>query len=68
VVTLQFAGLRPGRKRLTTRRIDATRRWSAETLELLPVERREVDTRAAFECQLLSPADSVAWATLEELA
>jgi xylan 1,4-beta-xylosidase len=68
MVTLQFAGLRPGRKRLTNRRIDAARRWSAETLDLLPVERREVDTRVAFECQLLSPADSVAWVTLEEPA
>jgi hypothetical protein len=65
VLTLQFSGLRPGPKRLTTCRVDGERRWSAETLELLPVERREVDTQARFQYQILSHGDSVAWVALE---
>jgi xylan 1,4-beta-xylosidase len=67
VLTLRFAGLSPGRKRLTTRRIDGERRWTADTLELVPVEHREVVTGGAFQCQVLAPADSVTWVALEEV-
>lgn len=67
VLTVRFSHLRPGRKCLTTYRIDAERRWCSETLELLPVECREVETRAEFQCQLLSPADSVTLVTLAEI-
>jgi xylan 1,4-beta-xylosidase len=67
LLTLQFSNLRPGRKRLTTYRIDPERRWSTEALELLPVERREVDTRAGFQCHLFSPADTVSLVTLENM-
>ncbi|HZO90308.1 MAG TPA: glycosyl hydrolase [Chthonomonadaceae bacterium] len=67
-VTAQFAGLTPGPKLLTTYRIDAQRRWSAELLELLPAEQREVYTEAAFRCQIYCPADSVLLITLEERA
>jgi hypothetical protein len=67
IVTVQFANLDAGRKRLTTYRIDADRRWDTERLELLPVEQREVFVSPAFRCQVYSPADSILLLTLEEL-
>ena len=67
VAVLRFRGLRPGVKRLTVRRVDDDRRWCPETLELLPLERRDVSTTADFECQVLLPADTVAEVCLEEL-
>lgn len=65
VVTLEFTQLAPGRQQLTTYRIDDERRWSSEELELLPLERREVDTREEFRCQVLCPADSIVMAQLQ---
>jgi hypothetical protein len=59
IVTLRLSGLRPGVKHLTRYRLDSERRWSAELLEPLPVEQREVATAAEFRCQLFCPADSV---------
>jgi len=56
---LRFRNLSPGLKRLTVRRIDDARRWCAETLELQPVEARDVWTQSEFECHVLMPADSV---------
>jgi xylan 1,4-beta-xylosidase len=67
LLTLRFAGLPPGRRRLAVRRIDRDRRWCPETLELQPTERRPVATRDQFQCQILSPADSVSLVTLEEV-
>jgi len=67
VVALQLANLRPGRRRLVTYRIDAQRRWSQETLELLPLEHREIYAGAEFRFQLYCPADSVTMVTLEEM-
>ncbi|MDA1191111.1 MAG: hypothetical protein O3A46_05425 [Candidatus Poribacteria bacterium] len=64
-VAFHARGLRPGRKTLTVTRIDDDRRWSPETCELLPVERREVVTTEAFECRVHLPADSVALLRLE---
>jgi hypothetical protein len=65
VATVHFANLTPGSKTLTTYRIDAQRRWSDETQEMLPVERREVYTAEAFRCQVYCPADSVLLLTLK---
>jgi xylan 1,4-beta-xylosidase len=65
VATVRFTGLTAGRQRLTVWRIDGTRAWSARELELLPTERREVDVRADFACQVASPADSVSLVVLE---
>jgi hypothetical protein len=65
LVTLQFANLSPGRKQLTTYRIDGERRWSTEELELIPLERREVDTRSEFRCQAFCPADTVVMVQLQ---
>ena len=48
-------------------RIDADHRWKTDTLELLPIERREVDTPAVLQCQIFSPADSVTLVTLEDI-
>lgn len=64
VVTMRFLGLEPGRKQLVVYRIDRDQRWSQESLELLPAERREVVTRAEFPCQVFCPADSVTLVTL----
>jgi len=66
VLTLHFSKLSPGRKHLTTYRIDAERKWSSETLELIPIEHREVDTLYTFHCQVYSPADSVAMVQLSD--
>jgi hypothetical protein len=63
---LCFTGLRPGVKRLTVRRIDDRRMWRPDTLELLPVEARDVCTSADFECHVLLPADSVAVVCLDD--
>jgi hypothetical protein len=59
VVSVRFANLPPGRKMLTTWRIDAQRRWDEQTLELLPLENREIDTPATYHAQVYLPADSV---------
>jgi hypothetical protein len=52
-------------RRLTVWRIDGTRAWSARELRLLPTERREVEVRSDFACQVGSPADSVSLVVLE---
>jgi len=67
IANLQFSNVREGRKMLTTYRIDGTRQWNNETLELLPVEQREVDTYASYNCQVYCPAESVTLLTLEDL-
>ncbi len=65
VATVRFSGLSAGHKRLTVWRIDGARAWSARELRLLPTERREVDVRSDFSCQVASPADSVSLVVLE---
>lgn len=67
IANLQFTNLRESRKMLTTYRIDGSRQWSIDTLELLPVEQREVDTYANFNCQVYSPVDSVTLVMLDDL-
>ncbi|MBO7743687.1 hypothetical protein I8J29_05730 [Paenibacillus sp. MWE-103] len=67
IVKLAFANLAPGRRMIRVYRIDEKRSWSAESLELLPVEQREVDTAAAFFCEVYSPAYSVTMFTFEDL-
>jgi hypothetical protein len=59
VVSVRFANLSPGRKTLTTWRIDGQRRWDEQALELFPLESREVDTQASYHAQVFLPADSV---------
>jgi hypothetical protein len=59
IVAVRFAELAPGTKRLTTYRIDAERRWDGETLDLIPIEQREIATLDAFSCQVFAPAGSV---------
>ncbi len=65
VATIRFTGLTAGRSRLTVWRIDSSRSWSAKELELLPTERREIDVRSDFSCQVSSPADSVSLIVLQ---
>ena len=67
VVTVRFPDLAPGHKHLTTYRIDSDKRWSSDTLELVPVERREVANTGEFHCQIYCPGDSVAMVTLEPI-
>jgi len=64
ITTLRFSGLKPGCKQLTVHRIDGSRRWCEQALDLLPCERREVCTPRDFRCQVYLPADSVATVTL----
>jgi hypothetical protein len=64
--TVRFSGLTPGLKTLRTYRIDDSRAWDSETLELPPFEQREVYAEASFHCGVYVPADSVVQLVLEE--
>jgi xylan 1,4-beta-xylosidase len=64
VVTLRFSNLLPGVREQTMVRLDTARRWNAEKLELLPVERRQTYVRRDYECQIWLPANSVAMVSL----
>jgi len=66
IADLHFDGIPPGRKQLIIYRIDDGRHWSEETLDLHPVEQREVDTGTHFHCQVFSPTGSVTLAALRE--
>lgn len=66
VATIRFAGLKPGLRRLTVRRVDRSVAWPARSLELTPVEERDVDVLERFSCQVYCPADSVCTVLLEE--
>jgi xylan 1,4-beta-xylosidase len=65
IAAIRLSGLKPGNNKLTTFRIDRSADWSAEHLELLPIEMREVETETEFSCQVFCPADSVGLVTLE---
>src|SRR5262249_44547442 len=65
VATVRFRGLAAGRRQLTVWRVDGTRGRAARELRVLPTERREVEVRADFACQVASPADSVSLVVLE---
>jgi len=67
IATVRFAGLGAGTKMLTTFRIDRQRRWDEQALDLLPLERREIDAPADYTCQVFCPADSVTLLTVEPL-
>lgn len=59
VVNVRFDELAPGSKVLTTYRIDAGRHWDSETLQLIPIEQREIWAFTPYHCQVFVPADSV---------
>jgi len=63
---LRFSELVPGRKRLTVFRIDEERRWDENTLELIPVESRRIDTLQEYHCQCYCPVNSVVAVFLED--
>ncbi len=67
VAKLSFDQLPQGRKRLTTCRIDAKRNWDPKSMELIPVEQREIDTYPQYKCHVYSPAGSVTLLTLDPL-
>ena len=68
VANLTFRNLRPGLKTLTTCRVDGDHLWCADTLELKPVECRDVSVSGPFQCQAYVPADSVVMVSLEGAA
>jgi xylan 1,4-beta-xylosidase len=63
--TFRFANLTPGVKELVVYRVDGQRRWSGETLDLVPAERRRTYMPSEFLCQVHLPADSVVMVALE---
>lgn len=67
VAKLSFTDLPQGRKMLRTYRIDNTRNWNSQTLELNPTEQREVDTYAQFKCHVYCPAGTVTMLALDPL-
>ncbi len=66
VASVQMMGLPKGRKQLACYRIDDDQRWDAATLEMVPLETREVDTLGPYECQVYLPAGAVALVELTE--
>lgn len=66
LVEITFHRLPPGNRRLTVYRIDEQRRWNEDSLDLLPVEVREVFTLDDFCTQLWLPRDSVLLLRLED--
>jgi len=56
---IRLTNLTPGEMNLTVDRIDRTRSWSNEKLEMIPTEVREIDVKETFSFQVLCPADSV---------
>jgi hypothetical protein len=67
IATVRFSGLAAGRRHLAVYRIDRGQAWSAGKLELLAQERREVDVKEQFTCQVFCPADSVCLLKLDEV-
>jgi xylan 1,4-beta-xylosidase len=68
LVTVRFTGLQPGVRMLRAYRIDEARRWEEETLEMRPLEQREVDIAEGYRCSVYCPADSVVLVELEDLS
>ena len=67
VVTVRFKYIDPGPKRLVVYRIDPQRRWTQTPPTLIPSESRDSETGPTFECQILSPRDSVSLLTLSRM-
>jgi hypothetical protein len=67
VATVHFTGLARGRKMLNTYRLDEQRKWDEHELELLRVERREVDTYPHYRCQVYCPAESATLVASKQL-
>lgn len=59
IATIHLKNVSPGVYNLTAYRIDSNRRWSDKSLQLDPIERRQIDAETIFTFQHLSPADSV---------
>lgn len=59
VAMVKFMGLTPGIHTLKNYRIDGENHWDEESLELYPVEEREIYVCEDYECHIYCPADSV---------
>jgi hypothetical protein len=66
LVTINFANLLPGVRKLSAWRIDENQRWSSDKLELDPIDDRRVAVLPEFIYQFYSPADSVLLVTLQD--
>jgi xylan 1,4-beta-xylosidase len=64
IATFRLSNVTPGVKDIALHRIDQGRRWSSETLELQPIERRRTYVPRDFLFQIHLPADSVAMVSL----
>jgi hypothetical protein len=64
VVNIRLSNLKTGQRSLVVYRIDRGQSWSAQTLELLPTEHRDVDVQERFAFQVFAPGDSVTLVTL----
>ena len=67
VVTTRFSRLSRGRKMLTVYRIDEAQRWDRESMEMIPLEQREVWTSDEYHCQVYLPAGCVAMVELRDV-
>ncbi len=66
IVTFRISNMTPGVKDLVVDRIDQDCRWSPDTLELHPIERRRTYAPRDFLFQVHLPADSVAMVSLTD--
>jgi hypothetical protein len=64
ILNIRVSNLKPGQRSLLVCRIDRGQSWSAQTLELLPTEHRDVDVQERFAFQVFAPGDSVTLVTL----
>jgi xylan 1,4-beta-xylosidase len=67
VVTARFSGVEPGRKMLTIYRIDHAQRWDQDSLDMIPLERREIWASPDYWCQVHLPPACVAMVVLARL-
>jgi hypothetical protein len=67
IVTTRFSGLRPGRKMLTVYRVDHAQRWDPDSLDMVPLERREIWASSDYYCQVYLPRDCVASVMLHDI-
>jgi hypothetical protein len=66
-VTARFSGVEPGRKMLTIYRIDHAQRWDQDSLDMIPLERREIWASPDYWCQVHLPPACVAMVVLARL-
>jgi xylan 1,4-beta-xylosidase len=66
IAQLHLSTPHAGEKMLSVYRVDGNHRWSEETLELEPIERRTTLIMNEYRCQVLMPGNSAALLKLED--